>query len=182
MSLHARSAAVTVLALVLAGSASLLAHAPRAEAGQGLSARVYLVQKRIPRDLSARALLQFVRKHGTSRLRETTGEPVAERSWRAKLVLAFNQPVASRELNVLFYDVTDKRRFVGPALTVFIHDPSDRTLVQTLDLTRPRFAPNRKMELVVTVRHREVAKHRFELIGERVRHSGKVDFSDDDAR
>jgi hypothetical protein len=48
-------------------------------------------------------------------------------------------------------------------------------------LERPKFRPNRRMELVVTVRHNEVGRLAFEMIGEEIHRSGQVDFSDSEA-
>jgi hypothetical protein len=38
------------------------------------------------------------------------------------------------------------------------------------------------MEVVITVQRQEVGTQRFELVGEEIRHSGRVDFTDDQAR
>jgi hypothetical protein len=54
--------------------------------------------------------------------------------------------------------------------------------VQRIRLERPKFKPNRRMELVVTVRREEVGRANFDMIGEEVQRSGTVSFSDDDTR
>lgn len=153
------------------------------EAQGRLRARIYLTQARIPRSLTERGLIRFARGHNARRLREVTDRPIPEREWKAEMVTAFNRPVGDLEFQVLFYDVEDgPRRFLGPPLATFVNDRTQRTFVQRIRLRRPQFKPNRRMEMVVTVRRQEVGRTRFEILGERIRHTGEVTFSDEDAR
>lgn len=148
-----------------------------AEAQRGLRARVYITQAEIPRSLTERGLIGFARRHTARRLRETTDQPIPEREWRANMVTSFNRPVGDLEFQVLFYDIEDgERRFIGPPMSTFINDRDEKTFVQRIRLERPEFKPNRRMELVVTVRRQEVGRQRFELVGERIQHSGEVTF------
>jgi hypothetical protein len=67
-------------------------------------------------------------------------------------------------------------------MTVFVNDRNQRTIVHKMRLKRPQFEPNRRIEMVVTVRRQEVGRYRFQILGDRVQHSGEVTFSDDEAR
>ena len=55
-------------------------------------------------------------------------------------------------------------------------------MTRTGMMWRPDFKPNRKMELVVTVRRAEVGSRKFDVAGEEVRRSGVVNISDEEAR
>lgn len=154
-----------------------------AGAASGLRARIFLTQKGIPRTLSESGVIRFAQGNKATRLRETTEAPVEDRQWRATLVVNFNAPVGDSEFEVLFYDIqTDERKFIAPAMTVFVNDRTQRTIVHKLHLKRPQFEPNRRLEMVVTVRRQEVGRYRFQILGDRVQHSGEVTFSDDEAR
>ncbi len=158
-----------------------LGNGSSAEAQRRLRAQVYLTQARIPRSLTERGLIGFARRHQARRLQETTSQPIPERQWRANMVTSFNRPVGDLEFQVLFYDIDDgSRRFIGPPLSVFVNNREERTFVQRIRLERPHFRPNRRMEMVVTVRRQEVGRRRFEVVGERIQHSGEVSFSDDE--
>lgn len=177
-----------VVVLAALASATLFALAPIAAEGQrGLRANVYLVQHVLPRNLTERGLLGFARGHNARRLQETTDRPLAERQWKAEMITSFNRPPGDLEFHVLFYDVEDgARRFVQD-MSSFVNDRSQKTFVQRLRLDRGRgrhegFQPNRRMELVVTVRRQEVGRLSFELRGEEERRSGEVSFSDEEAR
>ena len=152
-------------------------------AAQGLRARLFLTQKGIPRSLSEAGVLRFARANKATRLIETKDAPIEDRQWRASLVASFNAPVRDSEFEVLFYDIqTAERKFLAPAMTVFLSDKSQRTIVHKMYLKRPQFEPNRRLEMVVTVRRQEVGRYRFQILGDRVQHSGEVTFSDEETR
>jgi hypothetical protein len=171
----ARCFAVASVALF---ATALFATRP-AEAG-GLKAKVVLTQAKIPDKLTEKGLLGFATSHSAKILRESTEAKLDERKWKANLVISFNAPVGDLEFQVLFYDVHDgPRRFVED-LATFVNDRKQKTFVQPIALPRPRFAPNRNMELVVTVRRQEVARLKFGVDGEEKKRSGTVSFGDNE--
>ena len=171
------------LAVATMGLGSLLAPTP-AEAGRGgrLRAQIYLVQRPLPRRASERALLRFARGHHTSRLQETNEPNPRDRKWQGHLVVHFNRPPGDLEFHVLFYDTQDGApRFVDD-MAVYLNARDQRTYVQRLVLSRPKFKPERRMELVVLVGRREVGRRSFQLRGEKRRRSGEVAFSEEEAQ
>lgn len=152
----------------------------RAEA-QRLRAQVFLTQARIPNNLTERGLIGFARGHRAARLQESTEDDLNERKWYANAVFSFNHPPGDIEFHALFYDVEDGPRNFVREMSVFTADRAQRTVLHRLTLPRPTFRPNRRMEMVVTVRREEVGTARFELVGENIHHSGQVDFTDEQA-
>ncbi|MGD8606384.1 MAG: hypothetical protein PVH21_03750 [Myxococcales bacterium] len=174
---------IAFAATALAAVVSAVTPWQEASAATGLRARIFLTQKGIPRSLSESGVLRFAQGNKATRLRETTDTPVPDRQWKANLVVRFNAPVGDSEFGVLFYDIqTADRKFIAPAMTVFVNDRNQRTIVHKLHLKRPQFEPNRRLEMVVTVRRQEVGRYRFQILGDRVQHSGEVTFTDDEAR
>jgi hypothetical protein len=150
-----------------------------AEAG-GMKAQVYVTQAKIPSGLSEKGLIGFAAANSMKLLRESTDAPIKQRKWKANLVVAFSKPVDDMEFTVLFYDVQDgPRRFVEDMSTM-VNNKKNKTFVQPFSLDRPRFKPNRQMELVVTVKREEVGKLRFNVLGEEIKRNGEVSFSDDE--
>jgi hypothetical protein len=97
-------------------------------------------------------------------------------------VISFTRPVDDMEFTVLFYDVHDgPRRFVDDMSTM-VNKKTEKTFVQKLTLDRPKFKPNRNMELVVTVKREEVGRLKFGVLGEEIKRSGEVSFSDDETK
>lgn len=168
-----------LVSLLTAGAVALaaLALAPIAEAA-GLKATVFLVQAKIPGTLTEKGLIGFARKNANKLLREQTDAPVKERKWQAEMVISFSAPINDMEFQVLFYDIHDgPRRFVND-MSMMLNDRSQKTYVQKITLPRPAFKPNRQMELVVTVKRAEVGRLKFGVVGEEIKRSGEVSFSD----
>ncbi|MGD8862570.1 MAG: hypothetical protein PVI30_21345 [Myxococcales bacterium] len=170
----------TVLVAAAVTLSGIAAFAPAAVEAARLKAQVYIVQKRLPRKLTERKLIAFARRNRAKILRETKEEKLDDRTWRGDLIVAFNRPVGDLEFQVLFYDIQDgPRRFVDDMAT-FVNDRSQKTFVQRLKLRRPKFKPNRQMQLVVTVKRQEVGRLKFNVVGQEKRRSGVVSFGDDE--
>jgi hypothetical protein len=168
---------VSIAAAAAAILAAVVALAPVAKAG-ALKAQIYLLQTAIPNNLSEKALIGFGRAHANKLLRETPEGELKTRKWKAEMIVSFNMPVGDMEFQVLFYDIQDgPRRFVEDMSTM-INDKKQKTFVQKITLPRPSFKPNRQMEMVVTVQRAEVGRLKFGVIGEEIKRSGEVSFSD----
>lgn len=169
-----------VLSAVAATIAAVAILWPQVQAeAQRVRCQIYVTQHQVPRAGSERGLIRFARSHRARRLRETTEEELNDREWRANAVFAFNRPPGDLEFHALFYDVTDGARNFIREMSVFVSDRSQRTVLHRISLPRPEFQPNKRIEMVVTVRRQEVGRARFIIDGEEVQHSGMVDFSDE---
>ncbi len=168
--------------LGLAAALVMATVAPQAEAAGRLRAKVFLTQAKLPKKLTERKLISFARSRSTRRLRETQDEKLKDRSWKANMVISFNRPPNDLEYQVLFYDVHDGPRRLVEDMSTFVSDRTQKTYVQKISLDRPRFKPNRNMELVVVVRRQEVGRLEFGVLGQAVKRSGTVTFSDEEAK
>lgn len=168
---------LTVGALSLVATA-LFVHP--AQAGGGIKAQIYLTQAKIPTGLSEKGLIGFAHNNSMKFLHESTDEEVKKRKWKANLVVAFSRPVDDMEFQVLFYDIQDgPRRFIEDMSTM-VNNRANKTFVQPISLARPTFKPNRQLELVVTVKRQEVGTLKFGVMGEEIKRSGQVSFSDEE--
>ncbi|MCB9594348.1 MAG: hypothetical protein H6719_16575 [Sandaracinaceae bacterium] len=172
--------------VLTATAASVLAVAvlwPQLEAqAQRVRCQIHVTQAQVPGNLTERGLIAFARRHHAARLRESSEEELNSRVWRANAVFAFNQPPGDLEFHALFYDVTDGGRNFIREMSVFVSDRTQRTVLHRIQLPRPMFQPNKRIEMVVTLRRQEIGTTRFIIDGEEIRHSGQVDFTDEQAR
>jgi hypothetical protein len=169
----------TSFVLSAAALVAAMALAPfRVEAG-GLKANVYLTQNKIPGGLTEAGLIGFVKSHKAARLRESSETAIDERKFMAEMVTQFSGPPGDLEFHVLFYDIHDGSRQFVEDMATFIDDRKQKVFLQRVKLPRPRFKPNRRMELVVTVKRAEVGSLKFITDGEEKRHSGVVSFDGD---
>ena len=171
-----RATAPAVAAVLLACSLLTIVALPASVEAGGLKANVFLTQNKIPNGLSEGGLIGFVRSHKAARLRESSEEKLDERKFMAEMVTQFNAPPGDLEFHVLFYDTTEGSRQFIEDMATFIDDKKQKVYVQRVKLPRPRFKPNRKMELVVTVKRTEVGSLKFITDGEEKRNTGVVDF------
>ena len=170
------SSKLSAVLFIAAGALIALTMVPRVVEAGALKANVFLTQHKIPGGLSESGLLGFVRSHKAARLRETTEEKLEERKFMAEMVTQFNAPPGDLEFHVLFYDITDGARQFIEDMATFIDDRKQKAFLQRVKLPRPRFKPNRRLELVVTVKRSEVGSLKFIVDGEEKRNSGMVDF------
>lgn len=176
-------ALLTALSVGLAAALISVTEAPVAEAQRGgLRATIYVTQAAVPRGLTEKALVGFARGHQARTLAETTDTPLDQRRWLGNMVIQLSAPLNDLEYHALYYDVTDGAHDFIDDMSINVHDRTQRTFVQRISLPRPRFRPNRRIELVVTVRRAEVGRARFDLRGEEAQRSGVVDFSESDTR
>lgn len=172
-----------LLTLAAAALCAIAVLWPQLEAeAQRLRVEVFLTQAQIPASLTERGLIGFARGHRARRLQESTEERLNDRRWHANAVFSFNRPPGDLEFHALFYDIQDGPRNFVREMSVFVSDRQQRTVLHRLQLPRPTFRPNRRIEMVVTLRREEVGTTTFDLVGEEIRHSGQVDFSDEQAR
>jgi hypothetical protein len=143
-------------------------------------ASIYLTQAKIPGGLTEKGLLGFARSNSMKFLHETDDAEVKQRKWKANMVVGFSRPVDDMEFQVLFYDIQDGPRRAVEDMSTMVRDRANKTFVQPITLGRPTFKPNRQMELVVTVKHEEVGTLKFGVVGEEIKRSGQVSFSDDE--
>jgi hypothetical protein len=162
--------------VVLAAALASLAAFPLAVSAGSLKANIYFTQNKIPNGLSESGLLGFVRSHKTERLRESSEEKLDERKFMAEMVTQFSGAINDLEFHVLFYDVHDGARKFVEDMSTYIQDKKQKVYLQRVKLPRPRFKPNRRMELVVTVKREEVGKLKFITDGEEKRNTGVVSF------
>jgi hypothetical protein len=152
-----------------------------AEAVQ-LRATIVITQAEVPKKLTEKGLISFVKGHRTTRLQETPGGDVKDRKWKANMLVTFNTSPGDLEYEVIFYDIDDGARRLVQEMSTFVNDRSQKTYLQKIVLERPRFRPNRNMEVVVSVRRSEVGSMKFGVMGEEPRRSGKVEFTDEETK
>lgn len=172
---------IAALSAVLAVALGSFATTAGAQRGR-LRATIYVTQASIPRGLSEKALIGFARGHASRQLNESSEPQIENRHWLANMVASFSAPPGDLEYHALFYDMTDGTRNFVDDMAIYVHDRDQRTYVQRLNLGRPRFRPNRRYQLVITVRQQEVGNTQFDTRGEEPRRSGQVDFSVEDTR
>ncbi|MBN1652822.1 MAG: hypothetical protein JXA30_03520 [Deltaproteobacteria bacterium] len=156
---------VEAMAVIVVLTAFFALFSRSAEAGL-LKAKIYMTQEKIPRKLSEKELIDFVKKHQTQRIDESKESKVKDRSWQANVLIAFNSPLGALEFDLVFYDIQKGVRVLVDRQNTLLSERAQKTYLQKINLKRPRYQPNRKMELAIEVNRAEVGRFKFTTAGE----------------
>lgn len=174
--------------LVVAAVATVLVvSATETQAGKGLRVpgsirgKVFILSKRPPaRFGSGGAMVGFLRRH---KLTHVWPHKKHKDRWKLEIMAFFRSPLNDIEVQVKFYDVTARRKFRMQD-SIYMTGRGQEILATSLELMKDDFEINRhyEMQLVSKRQKRVVAKTRFWLRGKGEVYSGRVEFSDEDAK
>jgi hypothetical protein len=177
-------AAVSALFAVLAVT---LLTAPTSEAGSKpedvFAGKVIVTANRLPLHFSSPgAFITAINKAKTDRIwpKEEKGNDQA--SWSLEYIAFFAQPLNDSEVNVKFFEITGgNHRFVAGD-EQYTRERGTRIFASNITLGTPEFEVNKKYMMTVETRSRIIASATFWLRGKGPNYSGKVEFSDQDAK
>jgi hypothetical protein len=102
--------------------------------------------------------------------------------WKFEYLAFFAHPLDDLEVALRFYDVTGgQKRFIAESST-FVRNRGERMFGANMVIGAPEFEPNKKILVTMENRGRIIATTTLIIRGEGPKYSGRVDFSDDDAR
>ena len=102
--------------------------------------------------------------------------------WNIEYIAFFAQPLDDSEIQVKFYDITsgDKKYVAGdPQMT---REKGSRIFGASIELAKPEFDVRKHYMMNIESRGRTLATTTFWLLGKGANYSGKVEFSDADAK
>ena len=112
--------------------------------------------------------------------------PVEEKGdtgkWNIEYIAFFAQPLDDSEIQVKFYDITQgEKKFVAgdPQMT---RERGSRIFGASIELAKPEFDVRKHYMMTIESRSRVLASTTFWLLGKGEQHSGKVEFSDAEAK
>lgn len=138
--------------------------------------KIMLSDKRFPVGAkSAAAYVAQVRKQS-----KTSFQEYRERQgWKIYLSAHFKAPLASNEMAVKIYDVTEG----APRLVATFEQYSDvaqpTAWTSQLMLERKQFGVNRSLQMAIESQGQAVATARFKILGSAERHTGRVEFTEE---
>ena len=102
--------------------------------------------------------------------------------WNIEYMAFFAQPLNDNEIQVKFYDITggEKRYVAGDAQ--YTREKGSRIFSSNIVLGKPEFDVRKHYMMTAESRGRVIATASFWLLGKGANYSGKVEFSDGEAR
>lgn len=143
--------------------------------------RVMLSEKSYPLESkSAAAYIAQVKKQSKDRFQEDK----EKQQWIIYYAAFFKKPLNDLEIKVTIYDVTDgAQRFID-SWEEFLTERNQRVIVGKLKLKKQdgKVNPNSKILMVMESRGKIVASSSFYILGEGKKFTGKVEFSEEEAK
>jgi len=145
--------------------------------------QIVITKERLPaRFASAQAFISAVQSKRTDKIWPTEEKGPEQGTWNLEYIGFFAQPLTDNELQVKFYDVTSgpKRYVAGDPQ--YTRERGARIFSASIQLAKPEFDVNKKYMMTMESGHRIIATTTFWLRGKGAQYSGKVEFSDEEAR
>jgi hypothetical protein len=169
----------TALALVAVLVAAPTSGWAKRRVEEAFAGQIVIAKERFPSNFSSQeGFAAYLRKVDLKQLwiDKTTGK------WQFEYMCFFRAPIDDVELDVRFFDVTGGARRFVTAFEQYTSARGQRILAANVALEKPEFDINRKYLMVVENRGKVMANTTFTLRGDAPKYSGKVEFSDEDAR
>ena len=103
-------------------------------------------------------------------------------SWNIEYIAFFAQPLNDSEIQVKFYDITGGDRKYVAGDPQYTRERGSRIFGSSIVLAKPEFDVRKHYMMNVESRGRILATTQFWLLGKGNNYSGKVEFSDQEAR
>jgi len=169
---------VALLALTLAGARTFAGGAKPEDVFKG---RIIITKKPLPlRFGSAGAFISAVNSAKIDKLWPTQ-EDGDKGEWKVEYIAFFAQPLNDNEIQVKFYDITAGRKYVAGDAQ-YTNQRGSRIFSSSIVLAKPEFDVRKHYMMTAESRGRIIATTSFWLLGKGANYSGKVEFSDDEAK
>jgi hypothetical protein len=143
--------------------------------------RIIITKKRLPlRFSSAGAFVSAVQSSKTDKLWPTE-EDGEKGTWNVEYIAFFAQPLNDSEIQIKFFDITSGKKFVAGDAQ-YTRERGSRIFSSSIILAKPEFDVRKHYMMTAESRGRVIATTSFWLLGKGANYSGKVEFSDSDAR
>jgi hypothetical protein len=180
--MHKRIAIGTLalLVLALAGAGASWAAAKPEDVFKG---KIIITKNRLPLRFSSQgAFISALQKNKTDKLWPTEEKGDDHGIWNVEYIAFFAQPLNDSEIQVKFYDITngDKKYVAGDPQ--YTRERGSRIFGSSIQLAKPEFDVRKHYMMTVESHGRVIATTSFWLMGKGANYSGKVEFSDEEAR
>ena len=144
--------------------------------------KIIITKNRMPlRFSSSGAFTAALQKNKTDKIWPTE-EKGENGKWNIEYIAFFATPLNDSEIQVKFFDITggDKKYVAGDPQ--YTREKGSRIFGSSIELAKPEFDVRKHYMMTIESRSRVLASTTFWLLGKGEQHSGKVEFSDAEAK
>jgi hypothetical protein len=145
--------------------------------------RIIVTAGRLPtRFASEGAFVAAVRNQSVDKVwpKEEKGNDHAV--WKIEYVAFFAKPLNDNEITVKFWEISPGQQRYVAGDEQYIREKGSRIFASSIELTKPDFETNKKYSMTIERGGRVLARTEFWLRGKGPNYSGKVEFSDAEAK
>lgn len=182
---YSRRRIVTALSATLVplavGAGAGVAHAAKPE--DVFKGKIILTASRLPtRFPSPAAMIAAIQKAKTDKIwpKEEKGNDHAV--WKIEYIAFFAQPLNDNELTLKFWELAGGTQRYVAGDEQYTREKGSRLFASSIEITKPDFEQNKKYMMTLETGRRVLASTIFWLRGKGPNYSGKVEFSDDEAK
>ena len=170
--------AIGFAALVVLVSAGVSAAKPE----DVFKGKIIITKGRLPmRFSSPGAFVAALQKQKTDKIWPTEEKGDDHGIWDIEYIAFFAQPLNDSEIQVKFYDITAGKKYVAGDAQ-YTREKGSRIFSSSIVLAKPEFDVRKHYMMTAESRGRIIATTQFWLLGKGANYSGKVEFSDSEAR
>jgi len=171
-----------VVALAL-GSILLSPVAQAAKPEDVFKGRIIVTDSRLPtRFASEGAFIQAVRRASIEKVWPLEEKGNDHAVWKLEYIAFFARPLNDNEITVKFWELgMGSPRFVAGD-EQYTREKGSRIFSASITLAKPEFDTNKQYRMTIESGSRVLAETRFWLRGKGPKYSGKVEFSDEEAK
>ena len=144
--------------------------------------KIIITKNRLPMKFSSQGAFISALQKGKIDKIQPTEEKGETGKWNIEYIAFFAQPLDDSEIQVKFFDITggDKKYVAGdPQMT---RERGSRIFGASIELAKPEFDVRKHYMMTIESRGRTLASTTFWLLGKGANYSGKVEFSDAEAK
>jgi hypothetical protein len=141
--------------------------------------KIMMSTKRYP--LSAKSKASYtaaIRKQSATSFKEDK----EKQQWKIFFAAFLSAPLNDVEYMIKFYDVTNGTQQLLGASEAFNDERGQKTIVSNIVLEKKSFGVNKQLMMTIENRGKVLASGRFKILGEGEKFTGKVNFSEDEAK
>jgi hypothetical protein len=170
---------VALLTLTLASAGTQAGGAKPEDVFKG---RIIITKKALPTRFSSQgAFISAVQANKTDKLMPTSEDGPDKGEWKVCYIAFFAQPLNDNEIQIKFYDITAGKKYVAGDAQ-YTRERGSRIFSADITLSKPEFDVRKHYMMTAESRGHIIATTSFWLLGKGANYSGKVEFSDSEAK
>jgi hypothetical protein len=168
-----------VLAFLVLASAGPASAAKPEDVFKG---KIIITKNRMPLRFSSEgAFVSALQKNKTDKIWPTE-EKGETGKWNIEYIAFFATPLNDSEIQVKFFDITGGEKKYVAGDPQYTREKGSRIFGSSIELAKPEFDVRKHYMMTIESRGRVLAMTQFWLLGKGANYSGKVEFSDAEAK